>query len=401
VPRVSRFAGNKKIIWCPLKSAARTPLRTKEETVMRHTMGLALLACGWISAANAQEPQPAAIPVGTVVASRRPIAETRDFVGRVDAINRVEVHARVTGYLEAVLFKEGDPVKEGDRLYGIEKGLFQAAVEQAQGQLEKSRAARVLTAIQLQRAEELAAKQAGTLVARDQALAADKQAAGAIMIDEASLQTAQINLGYTDIVSPIAGKIGKTNITKGNVVGPDSGVLTTIVSQDPMYVTFPVSQREFLRAQEQGRKVDIKAIKVRLRFADGRIYDQLGEIDFVNVTVDRSTDTVLVRATVPNPAGALIDGQLVRVNLESGKPEEKVVVPQAALIADQGGVYLFVVEEGKAVVRRVKPGAESGSDIVIDQGLSGGEQVVVDGLQNVRAGVSVRAAPMPQTLGRS
>jgi membrane fusion protein, multidrug efflux system len=401
VPRVSRFAGNKKIIWCPLKSAARTPLRTKEETVMRHTMGLALLACGWIGAANAQEPQPAAIPVGTVAASRRPIAETRDFVGRVDAINRVEVHARVTGYLEAVLFREGDAVKEGDRLYSIEKGLFQAAVEQAQGQLEKSRAARVLTAIQLQRAEELAAKQAGTLVARDQALAADKQAAGAIMIDEASLQTAQINLGYTDIVSPIAGKIGKTNITKGNVVGPDSGVLTVIVSQDPMYVTFPVSQREFLRAQEQGRKVDIKSIKVRLRFADGRIYDQLGEIDFVNVTVDRSTDTVLVRATVPNPAGALIDGQLARVNLESGKPEEKVVVPQAALIADQGGVYVFVVEDGKAAVRRVKPGGESGTDVVIDEGLSGGEQVVVDGLQNVRAGVSVRAAPMPQTLGRS
>jgi membrane fusion protein (multidrug efflux system) len=382
-------------------STTRNQLRMQEETVMRHTMGLALLVCGWVSGVNAQEPQPAVVPVGTVVASRRPIAETGDFVGRIEAINRVEVNARVTGYLEAVLFREGDAVKEGDRLYSIEKGLFQAAVEQAQGELEKSQAAKVLTAIQLQRAEDLATKQAGTLVARDQALSADKQAEGAIMIDQANLQTAQINLGYTDIVSPIAGKIGKTNITKGNVVSPGSGVLTTIVSQDPMYVTFPVSQREFLRAQERGRNVDIKSIKVRLRFADGRTYEQLGVIDFVNVTVDRSTDTVLVRAIVPNPAGALIDGQLVRVNLESGKPEEKVVVPQAALIADQGGVYLFVVEEGKAAVRRVKPGAESGSDIVIDQGLSGGEQVIVDGLQNVRAGVPVRATPIPQTLGRS
>ena len=368
---------------------------------MRHTMGLALLVCGWVSGVNAQEPQPAVVPVGTVVASRRPIAETGDFVGRIEAINRGEVNARVTGYLEAVLFREGDAVKEGDRLYSIEKGLFQAAVEQAQGELEKSQAAKVLTAIQLQRAEDLATKQAGTLVARDQALSADKQAEGAIMIDQANLQTAQINLGYTDIVSPIAGKIGKTNITKGNVVSPGSGVLTTIVSQDPMYVTFPVSQREFLRAQERGRNVDIKSIKVRLRFADGRTYEQLGVIDFVNVTVDRSTDTVLVRAIVPNPAGTLIDGQLVRVNLESGQPEEKVVVPQAALIADQGGVYLFVVEEGKAAVRRVKPGAESGTDVVINEGLSGGEQVIVDGLQNVRAGVSVRAAPVPQTLGRS
>ncbi|MBO0755723.1 MAG: efflux RND transporter periplasmic adaptor subunit, partial [Bradyrhizobiaceae bacterium] len=133
----------------------------------------------------------------------------------------------------------------------------------------------------------------------------------------------------------------------------------------------------------------------------GRIYDQPGEIDFVNVTVDRSTDTVLVRAVVPNPAGALIDGQLVRVNLESGKPEEKVVVPQAALIADQGGVYVFVVEDGKAVVRRVKPSGESGTDAVINEGLAGGEQVIVEGLQNVRVGTLVRATPMPQSLSRS
>jgi membrane fusion protein, multidrug efflux system len=378
-------------------------LWTEEKTVMRGTVCLTLLVCGAVCAqdALAQEPQPSAVPVGTVVADRRPIAETRDFVGRVDAINRVEVQARVTGYLEDVLFKEGDPVKAGDKLYRIEKGLFQAAVEQAQGELERGKAAKVLTAIQLQRAEELAAKQAGTLVARDQALAADKQAQGTIMIDEANLQTAQINLGYTDIVSPIVGKIGKTNITKGNVVGPGNGVLTTIVSQSPMYVTFPVSQREFLRAQEQGHKVDIKAIKVRLRFADGRTYDQTGEIDFVNVTVDRSTDTVLVRAIVPNPTGALIDGQLVKVNLESGKPEEKVVVPQSALIADQGGIYVFVVEDGKAAVKRVKPGGENGADVVIDQGLAGGELVIVDGLQNVRAGIPVRASPMPQTPGRS
>jgi membrane fusion protein (multidrug efflux system) len=368
---------------------------------MRRSICAGLLAVGCIGAVSAQEAQQAAIPVGTVVASKRPIAESLDFVGRVEAINRVDVRARVTGYLEAVLFKEGDLIKEGAPLYRIEKGLLQAAVEQAQGALENSQAAKVLSAIQLQRAEELMTKQAGTVVARDQALAADKQADGSILTNQASLDTAKINLGYTDIVSPIAGKVGKTNITKGNVVGPDSGVLTTIVSQDPMYVTFPVSQREFLRAQERGRKVDIRSIKVRLRFADGRVYDQMGEINFVNVSVDRSTDTVLVRATVPNPAGALIDGQLVRVNLESGTPEERVVVPQAALIADQGGVYVFVVDNGKAAIRRIKPGAESGSDIVINEGLSGGELVIVDGLQNVRAGAPVRASPVPQTLGRS
>jgi membrane fusion protein, multidrug efflux system len=305
----------------------------------------------------------------------------------------------VTGYLEAVLFKEGDAVKQGDPLYRIEKGLFQAAVEQAQGALERSKAAKALAAIQLERAEELAAKQAGTLVARDQARAADKSAAGAIMTDEANLATAQINLGYTDIVSPIAGRVSRTNITNGNVVGPQNGVLTTIVSQDPMYVTFPVSQREFLRAQEAGRQVDIKNIKARLRFADGSVYDHDGHINFVDVSVDRATDTILARATFANPSSGLVDGQLVRVGLDIGTPEERVVIPQAALIADQEGIYVFVVEDGKAAVTRVKTGGESGAGVVVTSGLSGGEQVIVEGLQGVRPGVLVRVAPQIQSVG--
>jgi membrane fusion protein (multidrug efflux system) len=167
-----------------------------------------------------------------------------------------------------------------------------------------------------------------------------------------------------------------------------------------MYVTFPVSQREFLRAQQSGRQVDITNIKARLRFADGKLYDQEGHINFLDVTVDRSTDTVLARATFPNPAPALIDGQLVTVALEAGTPEEKVVVPQAALIADQEGVYLFVVEDGKAVVKRVKTGGESGAGVVVDSGLTGGEQVIVEGLQSVRPGAPVRATPIQPVLNQ-
>ena len=365
---------------------------------MRRAMFAVFLVCGG-AAAQAQQAQPQAVPVGTVAAARKPIATSFDFVGRVEATNRVEVRARVTGYLEAVLFKEGDMVKEGDPLYRIEKGQFQAAVEQAQGALERSKASKVLSEVQLQRAEDLLAKSSGTVVARDQARAADQQAAGAIMQDEAALQTAKINLGYTDITAPISGKIGRTNVTKGNVVGPDSGVLTIIVSQDPMYVTFPVSQREFLRAR--GTKVDLSAIKVTLRFADDSTYDQTGTVNFVNVTVDRSTDTVLVRATMPNPQGKLIDGQFVRVHLVIGEPEEKVVVPQAALVADQQGVYVFVVEDGKAVVKRIKVGPESGTGVVVEQGLTGGEQVVVQGVQALRPGMAVRAAPLADDLSRS
>jgi membrane fusion protein (multidrug efflux system) len=361
--------------------------------------GLALL-CALSHPAEAQQSAPAAIVVGTVAAERKPIAQSAEFVGRVEAVDRVEVKARVTGYLEEVLFKEGDPIKEGAALYRIEKGLFQAAVEQAEGALERSKAAKVLSEIQLQRAEELLAKSAGTPATRDQALAADGQAKGAMMQDEANLSTAKINLGYTDIVSPITGKVGKTNVTKGNVIGPDSGPLTIIVSQDPMYVTFPVSQREFLRFQETGRQLDINGIKVRLRFADNSVYPEVGKVNFIDVTVDRSTDTVLARASFPNPSGGLIHGQLVRVVVDSGTPEEKVLVPQAALIADQEGIYVFVVEDGKAAVKRIKPGSESGTDVIVEQGLSGSEQVIVQGLQAVRPGVPVRATPLPRSLNQ-
>ena len=251
------------------------------------------VVAGLSAPAGAQTSQPPpAVPVGVVTAERKPVTKALDFVGRVEARDRVEVRARVTGYLEGILFKEGDLIKEGAPLYSIEKGLFEAAVGQADGALERSKAAKILTEVQLQRAEDLLAKSSGTAVARDQALAADDSAKGAITIDEANLRTAKINLGYTDINSPIAGKVGKTSITKGNVVSPDSGALTVIVSQDPMYVTFPVSQREFLRAQQVEHKEDITGIKVQLRFADGSSYKHLGQINFVDVSVNRSTDTV-------------------------------------------------------------------------------------------------------------
>jgi len=366
---------------------------------MRLAICAVLAICGFCLSVQAQQREVPAVSVSTVAAERRPISKTLDFVGRVEAVNRVEIRARVTGFLEAVLFNEGDPIAEGAPLYRIEKGLFAAAVEQAQGALERSKAAKTLSVVQLKRAEDLLKSNSGTAVARDQAQAADQQADGAIMMDEANLQTAKINLAYTDITAPVAGKIGRTSVTKGNVIGPQSGPLTMIVSQDPMYVTFPVSQREFLRAQASGHQVDITGIKVRIRLADGTVYDQMGAINFVDVSVDRTTDTVTARAAMPNPKGALIDGQLVRVDLEAGVPVEQVVVPQAALIADQRGVYVFIVEDGMAAVRRLKLGGESGSDVVVQEGLNGGEQVVVEGLQGVRPGVPLRATPLPTAVG--
>jgi len=349
-----------------------------------------LAVCTFVVPADGQEK---AVPVGTVYAELKPIAKTKDFVGRVESVGRVSVQARVKGYLEAVLFKEGDFVNKGDPLYHIERGPFQAAVDDAQGAVERSQSAKDLTQIQLQRAEQLLEKSAGTAVARDEALAKDKEAGGELLSHQANLDNANINLSYTDIVAPIAGKISKTNVTVGNVVGPESGVLTTIVSQDPMWVTFPVSQRDFLTMQ-----TNPKEIKVKVRFENGTTYNQLGTINFIDVTVDRATDTVLVRATMPNPNGVLVDGQLVTVVLEAGHPEQKVMVPQAALIADQEGIYVFVVEDGKAAVRRIKTGGESGPNDIVEEGLKGGEPVVVQGIQSIRPGQPVQATPIPASL---
>ena len=185
---------------------------------MRATMWAALLTCALVPPAHSESAAPAT--VGVAIADKRPIARTIDFVGRVEAINRVDVRARVKGYLDAVLFKEGDLVKEGAALYRIEKGLFQAAVEQAQGALETSKAQHELAIKNRKRQEELYAKNVSAGKALDEAVASEGETKGAIMTNEANLQTAQINFGYTDIVAPITGKVGRTALTKGNVVGP-------------------------------------------------------------------------------------------------------------------------------------------------------------------------------------
>ena len=340
-------------------------------------------------AAFAQAP----VRVGVVPAEKKEVTQGADFVGRVDAVEKVEIRARVKGYLQAVKFTEGQAVDVGDPLYEIEPDLFQADVEQAQGALERAEASKTLAEIQLKRAEELLAKQAGTAVQRDQAAASDQQAGGEVLSAKANLATAKINLGYASITSPIKGRIGLTNVTAGNVVGPDSSVLATIVSEDPMYVTFPISQREFMRVTGDA-KASLDNVGVTLGFSDGTTYAQQGKVSFVDVKVDRATDTIALRALFPNPDNVLKDGQLVRVRLASDAPKSMIVVPQSALLADKDGVYVFVVEDGKAVVRRVKTGAEAGNGVAVLDGLAGGEMVVVEGLTNIRPGAAVTASPV-------
>jgi len=350
------------------------------------------------AAAWSQNPAPAR--VGTVLAEQRPITRSVEFVGRIEAVERVDIRARVTGYLEAVLFKEGETVKEGAPLFRIEHGPFNAAVQQAQGALYRAQADYANATAQAQRAEELVKTAVTSLSERDRKVAEQKKAQGDVVTADANLKTAQINLTYTEINAPITGMVGRTSVTKGNVVGPDSGVLTTIVSQNPMYVVFPVSQRAFLRLQGERAQAG-EHLVVKVAFSDGQVYDQPGKINFVDVTVDRATDSVTVRAAMPNPAGKLIDGQLVRVLVQGEKPDMQILIPQSALVADQQGVYVFVVEDGKAVVRRIKPGGENGAETVVQSGLKPGEQVIVDGMESLRPGAPVAATPAPPALNRS
>jgi len=356
----------------------------------RFLFAACILLTGY-EAAAAQGAPPPAVTV-TPVASRE-VTATGDFIGRVVAIDKVDVVARVSGFINERNFSEGQQVKTGDLLFSIEPDTYKAAVDQQNANLAKAKATEVNANLQLQRGQDLVRNQNIPQSEVDQR-AANAQAAHAdVMQAQALLEQARINLGYTEIRSPVDGRIGLANFTVGNLVSPSSGPLATIVSQDPMWVTFPVSQRDFLTL-----KVNPKDLKVKIRFADGTTYNQVGTINFIDVSVDRATDTVLVRATMPNPDGALIDGQLVTVVLETEQPQEKVTVPQAALIADQEGTYVFVVDDGKAAIRRIKPGGEIGPDVIVNDGLKGGEQVIVEGIQSVRPGQPVQAAPMPANL---
>ncbi len=189
-----------------------------------------------------------------MVATKQPVNQAVEFVGRVEAIDRVDVRARVTGFLQETFFKEGDTVKEGDKLFLIDPAPFEAALQQAQGSLLQAQGMLTNQTVQRQRADVLVKTQATSEADRDQKVALERHAQGAVVIAEANQKTAAINLGYTTIIAPISGRIGRAKVTKGNVVGPDTGPLVLIVSQDPMYVTFPVSQREFLRLRQEGSK---------------------------------------------------------------------------------------------------------------------------------------------------
>jgi membrane fusion protein (multidrug efflux system) len=370
-------------------------------TFFSRVLALGLVALAGVTAptafaqdapSGAAEPPPA-VTVARV--ARKPITPTTTFTGRIEAIDEVALRARVPGYLEQRLFQEGAEVRAGDLLFTIEKAPYQTTIDEISATIERIQATLRLAEIDVERQAALVRRQATAQTKLDEAEAKLGETKGDLMRQEAALQRARLDLSYTDIKSPLSGRIGRANFSVGDFVGPDSGPLATVVAQDPVYVTFPVTQRQLLDLRNEAikRGSDPRNVTVRLRLADGSSYAEAGKLDFVDVQVDPGTDSVQVRAKLPNPDRLLIDRQLVTVLAETAEPELVLMVPQQSLQADQGGTFVLVVDaEDKVQVRRVVIGQRQAAGVVVAEGLSENERVITEGVQKVRPGQLVDAA---------
>lgn len=335
------------------------------------------------------------IPVGVVQVAKRATNPGQTFIGRVEAVDNVNLIARVEEFLRQRSYEEGQVVKKGDLLFVLEKANYQAQLDAAEANLAKAQADADNAKQQADRARVLVRQQATSEAVLDDRIAQEKQTAAVVAQVRASLEQAKINLGYTEIRAPFTGRIGRAAYSVGALVGPSSGTLASIVSQDPIYVSFPVSDRtilEFTRGERATATTE--GVAVRLTLSTGMTYPEPGVIDYTGLKVDPNTDTLSVRAKFPNPKGTLVDGQFVRVLTESKEPVEALVIPQKAVLTDQGGNFVLLVDtEKRAVQRRISTAQTIGSDIVVSTGLKEGETIMVDGLQRVRPGQAVDPAP--------
>lgn len=362
----------------------------------------------FLTPALAQMPGGGPPTVGTITAEPREVVETTEFNGRIQAVDHVNVVARVSAFLEERLFSEGADVKAGDLLFRLERPPYEADVEakraavaQAQAQLDNAK-------VFFERADQLRKTGSGSQSALDNALAAQRTAAAQLRSAQAALHASEINLGYTELRTPINGRIGRASVTAGNVVSPSSGTLVTVVSQDPMYVTFPIPTRKLIELQEKhaAQGGASKALRIRLRLPDGRMYDQIGKLDFVDVSVAAATDSITLRGVIPNPVRSngqreLFNDEFVRVVLEAVTPQQALTIPRAAILTDQLGDFVYTVNKEKiAEVRRVKLGQSSASMATVIDGLAKGDIVVVEGIQRIRPQTPVNAEPIPPQAAR-
>jgi membrane fusion protein (multidrug efflux system) len=364
----------------------------------------AILTAALVSATSAAQAQPAAGPgappapsVIVETAAMQDVADRQSFTGRIQAIDKVTIRARVEGFIKQRGFEEGAEVKKDQLLFALEQEPYEAAVALAEANLASAKAAAQLAQATVDRVAPLAERGNASQAALDEARAGLSQAEAAVRAQEANLTKARLDLGYATMLSPMDGRTGRANFSIGEFVGPASNPLVTVVRQDPMYVAFPVPQRTLLQVRRDGIGAD--SVTVSLRLPDGSTYEHEGVIKFTEVEGNPGTDTVTVRATVPNPDGYLVDQQLINVTVMAKQADPRLLISQSGVLLDQQGAYvLAVTPENKVEARRVSLGEQRGANIIVLDGLSAGDRIIVSGHQKARPGATVDAHEAEQDL---
>jgi membrane fusion protein (multidrug efflux system) len=334
------------------------------------------------------------------------VNRSAEFIGRLQAIQSVDVRARIEGYLQQVAFKNGQDVRKGDLLYQIEAAPYEAAVAAAKAQVASAQATLLQNQQNLQRQQQLFQRGNTAEATLQQAQAQRDVSQANVAAAQAQLKTAEINLGYTRIVAPIAGRIGATAVTAGNLVNASTGTLATIVELDPIRVVFSINERDFVAYKEKHKEATQQQINARfvptLRLPDGSSYGEAGNVAFVDNRVDPATGTLAVYADFPNPQRVLLPGMLVTAIIRPETPPRGFLVPAGAVQQDKQGRFVLVVGASNKIERRaVETAQTSGQNAVIASGLKDGDRVVVEGAAKVRPGETVNAVPEGAAPGQA
>ncbi len=361
-----------------------------------------LLLVGGCQSGQGRQTAPAPVPeVATVKVSMEAVALTTELPGRTSAYLVAEIRPQVNGIIQKRLFTEGSHVRAGQVLYQIDPAPFQAALENAKAAVAKSEANLHATRSRAERFKELLPEQAVSQQDYDDAAANLKQTEADIQYWKAMAQTARINLGYTRITAPVSGRIGKSNVTEGALVTAQQPAPLSIIQQlDPIYVDVPQSTTELLRLKrslEGGRlnQGGANQKKVKLLLEDGSAYPSAGALQFQDVTVDPSTASVILRVVFPNPNNVLLPGMFVRAVVQEGIKEGAILIPQQGVSRDpKGNPLALVVDAGEKVSQRMLTLDRAiGDKWLVTAGLASGDRVIVEGMQKVRPGASVKAVP--------
>lgn len=343
---------------------------------------------------NAQQPPPK-IAVEVVKLTPQTVELQTELPARTNAVRMAEVRPQVDGIIEKRLFTEGASVKAGEQLYQIEAAPYQAEVNNAQASLQRARADLKVTERREQRFKKLLDDNAVSQQDYDEALAAYEQAKAEIAVRQAALDSALINLRYTKVNAPIDGQIGISNVTEGALVSAgQENSLTTIHQLDPIYVDIAQASKEILRLRRQlmsGRIADEEAPEVRLILEDGSEYEHVGTLQFSEVNVNEMTGSVVMRARFPNPDGLLLPGMYARAEVDEGRIDNALLVPQKAVIFTREGQasVMLVNADNQVEQRQVTLQRDINQDWLISEGLQSGDQVIVEGLQKIAVGDTV------------